>query len=33
VEAEGVRPIVTDTMMRSTDIATELARCTLAAVA
>ena len=33
VEATGVRPIVTDTMMRSTEIATELARCTLAAVA
>jgi LPPG:FO 2-phospho-L-lactate transferase len=33
VEAAGVRAIVTDTMMRSTDIATELARCTLAAVA
>jgi len=33
VEAAGVRPIVTDTMMRSTEIATELARCTLAAVA
>ena len=26
-------PIVTDTMMRSPEIATELARCTLAAVA
>jgi LPPG:FO 2-phospho-L-lactate transferase len=33
VAATGVRPIVTDTMMRSTEIATELARCTLAAVA
>ena len=33
VEATGVRAIVTDTMMRSTEIATELARCTLAAVA
>jgi LPPG:FO 2-phospho-L-lactate transferase len=33
VEATGVRPIVTDTMMRSTEIATQLARCTLAAVA
>jgi LPPG:FO 2-phospho-L-lactate transferase len=33
VEAAGVRPIVTDTMMRSTDIATALARRTLAAVA
>ena len=33
VEATGVRAIVTDTMMRSTEIATELARRTLAAVA
>jgi LPPG:FO 2-phospho-L-lactate transferase len=33
VEATGVRAIVTDTMMRSPEIATELARCTLAAVA
>jgi LPPG:FO 2-phospho-L-lactate transferase len=33
VEDAGVRPIVTDTMMRSTDIATALARRTLAAVA
>ena len=33
VEAAGVRAIVTDTMMRSVDIATALARCTLAAVA
>lgn len=33
VEATGVRPIVTDTMMRTTEIATRLARCTLAAVA
>jgi LPPG:FO 2-phospho-L-lactate transferase len=33
VEATGVRPIVTDTMMRSTEIATQLARCTLAGVA
>jgi LPPG:FO 2-phospho-L-lactate transferase len=33
VEAAGVRAIVTDTMMRSPEIATELARCTLAAVA
>jgi LPPG:FO 2-phospho-L-lactate transferase len=33
VEAAGVRAIVTDTMMRSPEIATELARHTLAAVA
>jgi len=33
VEATGMRAIVTDTMMRSTEIATELARRTLAAVA
>ena len=33
VEKAGVRAIVTDTMMRSPEIATELARCTLAAVA
>jgi LPPG:FO 2-phospho-L-lactate transferase len=33
VEDAGVRPIVADTMMRSTDIATALARRTLAAVA
>jgi len=33
VEAEGVRAIVTDTMMRSPEIATQLARQTLAAVA
>ena len=33
VEAAGVRAIVTDTMMRSPEIATELARRTLAAVA
>ena len=33
VEAAGVRAIVADTMMRSPEIATELARCTLAAVA
>jgi hypothetical protein len=33
VEAAGVRAIVTDTMMRSTEIATQLARQTLAAVA
>ncbi|MGO9875466.1 MAG: 2-phospho-L-lactate transferase [Acidimicrobiia bacterium] len=33
VEATGVRAVVTDTMMRSPEIATELARCTLAAVA
>jgi LPPG:FO 2-phospho-L-lactate transferase len=33
VEAAGVRAIVTDTMMRTTEIATELARRTLAAVA
>jgi LPPG:FO 2-phospho-L-lactate transferase len=33
VEGEGVRAIVTDTMMRSPEIATELARRTLAAVA
>ena len=33
VEATGVRAIVTDTMMRSPEIATELARCALAAVA
>lgn len=33
VEATGVRAIITDTMMRTTEIATELARCTLAAVA
>ena len=33
VEATGVRAIVTDTMMRSPEIATELARRTLGAVA
>jgi LPPG:FO 2-phospho-L-lactate transferase len=33
VEAAGVRAIVTDTMMRSPEIATQLARQTLAAVA
>jgi LPPG:FO 2-phospho-L-lactate transferase len=33
VEREGVRAIVTDTMMRSPEIATQLARQTLAAVA
>ena len=33
VEQAGVRAIVADTMMRSPEIATELARCTLAAVA
>jgi LPPG:FO 2-phospho-L-lactate transferase len=33
VEATGVRAIVADTMMRSPEIATELARSTLAAVA
>jgi len=33
VEATGVRAIVADTMMRSPEIATELARRTLAAVA
>jgi len=33
VEAVGVRAVVTDTMMRSPEIATELARRTLAAVA
>ena len=33
VEAAGVRAIVTDTMMRSPEIATALARRTLAAVA
>jgi LPPG:FO 2-phospho-L-lactate transferase len=33
VEAAGVRAIVTDTMMRSPEIATELARRTLGAVA
>jgi LPPG:FO 2-phospho-L-lactate transferase len=33
VEGEGVRAIVTDTMMRSPEIATQLARQTLAAVA
>ena len=33
VETTGVRAIVTDTMMRSPEIATELARRTLAAVA
>ena len=33
VEAAGVRAVVTDTMMRSPEIATQLARQTLAAVA
>ncbi len=33
VAATGVRPVVTDTMMRTTEIATTLARCTLASVA